>query len=178
VAALVVAALVVVVVVASNRGGSSPRTSPPSSPGSTTASLTIQNVSVFHLERDADGAAHVDYAIDGNPNTAWQTDRYFGPRFANLRHGLGLVLTLGANQTLHTLTVTSSTPGWTAEVYVADSVPGPAALAPWGSPVDSGTGSSGVTTFNLHDRSGRAILLWLTDLGPNFQASIAEVAVH
>jgi len=178
VAVLVVAALVVVVVVASNRGGGSPHASPPASTGNTTAPLTIQNVSVFHLERDADGAAHVDYAIDGDPNTAWQTDRYFGSRFANLRHGLGLALTLGATQTVHTLVVTSSTPGWSAEVYVADAVPSPSALAPWGSPVDSKAGINGSTTFDLHDRSGRAILLWLTDLGPNFQASIAEVAVR
>jgi putative peptidoglycan lipid II flippase len=133
---------------------------------------------VFHLERDADGAAHVDYAIDGDPTTAWQTDRYFGPRFANLRHGLGLALTLGANQAVHTLTVTSSTSNWSAEVYVADAVPEPPALAPWGAPVDSKANINGSTTFDLHNRSGRSVLLWITDLGTTFQASIAEVAVR
>ncbi|MDQ1428050.1 MAG: eukaryotic-like serine/threonine-protein kinase [Acidimicrobiaceae bacterium] len=179
VAALVVAAIVVVIVVLSNQGGGrSPSTGPGGPAGTTAALLSIHNVSVFHLERDADGAAHVDYAIDGNPNTAWQTDRYFGSHFANLRHGLGLALTLDTSATLHSLTVTSSTTGWSAEIYIADSVPNPPSLAPWGAPVDSKQNIAGSTTFDLHNQSGRAILVWLTDLGPTFQASIAEVSVR
>ncbi len=179
VAALVVAAIVVVIVVLSNQSGGRARSTGPGGPAGTTATrLTIQNVSVFHLERDADGAAHVNYAIDGDPNTAWQTDRYYGSHFANLRHGLGLALTLDTSATLHTLTVTSSTTGWSAEIYVADSVPNPPSLAPWGAPVDSKQNIPGSTTFNLHNQSGRAILVWLTDLGPTFQASIAEVSVR
>ncbi|HEX3539254.1 MAG TPA: serine/threonine-protein kinase [Acidimicrobiales bacterium] len=179
VAALVVVALIVVVVVVSNHGSTAKHAPPGTTSASTLAAISIQNASVFHLERDADDAAHAGDAIDGNPNTAWQTDRYFGPHFAGLRpHGLGLALSLSSNKTLHTLTVTSSTPGWSAEIYVADAVPNPPALAPWGSPVDSKQNVTGpTTTFDLHGRSGAAVLLWLTDLGPTFQASIAEVTL-
>jgi serine/threonine protein kinase len=176
VAALVVAALIVTVVVVATRGsgGKTPGSSSTTTAGAA-ASLTFQSAAVFHLERDADDTAHVGYAIDGKPETAWQTDRYFGPHFANLRHGLGLALTLDSTQTLHSLQVMSSTVGWSAEVYVANSVPNPASLAPWGAPVDTQQNINGNTTFNLHGHRGSAVLLWLTDLGPTYQASIAEV---
>jgi serine/threonine protein kinase len=175
VAGLVVAALVVVLVVVSSHGSGPHRG--PTTPTTLNPATVIkfQNATVFHLERDADGAAHVGYAIDGNPDTSWQTDRYFGPRFANLRHGLGLALTLGSPQTLHALSVTTSTVGWSAEVFVANAVPNPAALAPWGSPVDSKQAIDGSTTFDLHSQRGSAVLLWLTDLGPTYQATLAEV---
>ncbi|MDQ1364079.1 MAG: eukaryotic-like serine/threonine-protein kinase [Acidimicrobiaceae bacterium] len=175
VAGLVIAALIVVIVVVGTHGSGGRRG--PTAPTTLNPATVVkfQNATVFHLERDADGAAHVGYAIDGNPDTSWQTDRYFGPRFANLRHGLGLALTIGSPQALHTLSVTTSTVGWSAEVYVADAVPNPASLAPWGSPVDSKQSVNGSTTFDLHGQRGSAVLLWLTDLGPTYQATVAEV---
>jgi putative peptidoglycan lipid II flippase len=176
VAGLVILALIVVLVVVSTHGsGGGRRGLATSTTLSSPTVINFQKAAVFHLERDADGAAHVGYAIDGDPDTSWQTDRYRGPGFANLRHGLGLALTLGSSQMLHKLTVTSSTVGWSAEVFVADAVPNPASLAPWGSPVASQQAINGSTTFDLHGQRGSAVLLWLTDLGPAYQASVAEV---
>jgi tRNA A-37 threonylcarbamoyl transferase component Bud32 len=180
VAGLVVLALIVVVVVVASRGTNSPPGS--SSSTSTTAGasppIAIANVVVFHTERNADDAANVGFATDGNLNTSWQTDRYFGPHFAGLHHGLGLAFTLVGPETLHSLHVITSTIGWSAEVYVSNAVPNPPTLAPWGAPVDSQQGINGSTTFNLHSHQGGAILLWLTDLGPTFQASVAEVTAY
>jgi putative peptidoglycan lipid II flippase len=176
VAALVILALIVVLVVVSTHGSGGARrgvaTTTTLSPPTV---INFQNATVFHLERDADGAAHVGYAIDGNPDTSWQSDRYRGPGFANLRHGLGLAFTLSSPQTLHKLTVTSSTVGWSAEVFVADAIPNPASLAPWGSPVASQQGINRSTTFDLGGKRGSAVLLWITDLGPTWQATVAEV---
>ncbi len=179
VAGLVILALVVVVVVviATSSSNRSRGSSPPASDGAITT-IRFQNAAVFHLERDADDAVHAGYAIDGNPGTAWQTDRYFSSNFAKLRHGLGLALTLDSAQTLHHLVVQSSTIGWSAEVYVANAVPNPASLAPWGSPVDSKQNINGNTTFDLHGNKGSAVLLWITDLGPSFQTLIAEVSAN
>lgn len=182
VAVLVVVALVVVVLVLTN-GGSTPHHDPPGAPvaNATTPiaiAIPIQNISVFHLERDADHAATVGYADDGNPDTAWTTSVYFTPTFAGLRHGLGLAMTLASSHTLHSLAVLSSTTGWSAEVFVADSVPDPPSLAPWGPPVASQQDINGSTTFSLAGHSGSAILLWITNLGTTDQASIAEVTVR
>ena len=58
---------------------------------------------------------------------------------------------------------------------MANAVPDPPSLAPWGPPVDSKQNINGSTTFNLQVHRGAAVLLWLTDLGPTFQTSIAEV---
>jgi serine/threonine-protein kinase len=137
--------------------------------------VPIVDASVFHLERDADHADQARLAVDGNPSTAWQTDIYDGPRFANLRKGLGLAFTLDATHQLGALHVHSATQGWSAQVYVA---PSPSAtLAGWGPAVDTQTNIAGDATFNLHGRRGAAVLLWLTDLGTTYQASIAEVTL-
>ena len=176
VAALVVVALFVVVVVVASHGSGGPPASPKTTTTKAVLPIKFQNASVFHLERDADDAANAGLAVDGNPNTSWQTDRYFDRTFAGLRHGLGLALTLNSAQTLHTLDVASSTTGWSAEVYVANAVPDPPSLGPWGPPVDSKQNINGSTTFNLQGHKGSAVLIWITDLGPTFQTSIAEVS--
>ena len=139
--------------------------------------VAIANVTVFHLERDADNAALVKNAYDGNPNTAWTTDRYFGPHFAGLRHGLGLAITLSSTQTLHQLKVLSPTQGWSAEVFVASAVPSPPSMAPWGNVLSAQQSIPGDATFSLAGAKGSAVLLWLTDLGPSDQTAVAELQV-
>ena len=177
VAGLVVLALVVVVLVLSQGTKKTPTDSKPGTVN-TGAPVHIQGVSVFHLERDADGAANVGKAIDGISATAWTTDHYFGPHFAGLRRGLGVAMVLDGRKTLHSLTVESPTTGWSAEVYLADAVPDPAELAPWGPPVAAKAGGSGFTTFDLGGRQGAAVLFWLTDLGPGNQTAIDELSLR
>ena len=179
VALLVLVALVVVVVVLSNHGSSRQPEGAATPPARVITPIPIQNISVFHLERDADHADTVGYADDGNPDTAWETDRYFTADFGGLRQGLGLAMTLASSEDLHSLTVLSSTAGWSAQVYVADAVADPPALGPWGPPVASLVDiNTATTTFSLRGHSGSAILLWITNLGPTFQTSIAEVTVR
>ena len=140
------------------------------------ASIAITAASVFHLERDADHAGEARLTIDGNPDTAWTTDIYRGPHFANLRNGLGLSFVLDGPHQLGSLHVHSSTQGWSAQVFVAGS---PATtLAGWGPVVDSKTAIPGDATFNLHGHRGAAVLLWITDLGPSYEASVAEVSLR
>jgi serine/threonine-protein kinase len=182
VAALVAIGLVVVGVVVTSRSGGSGHHPAGAAPTGLPTSVTIKDASVFHLERNADDAIGVSKAFDGNPNTAWTTDRYFGPHFAGLRpHGFGLAITLDGPHKLHQLRVTSPTQGWSAEVYVADAIPNPPALAPWGQPVDSKQMIDGSTTFNLGGKQGSVVLLWLTDTGRTsgfYETAIAELSVN
>jgi eukaryotic-like serine/threonine-protein kinase len=181
VAALVVLALtVVVVVVLTSRSSGSGRhgsgasanvTSPP-------AAVAIKDASVFHLERNADDAVDVGKTFDGIPGTVWKTDIYFTPHFGGLRpHGFGVAITLDARHKLHQLRVASASQGWSAQVYIADALPSPAALAPWGPVVDSQQTIDGSTTFNLGGRQGSYLLFWITDLGPSRQVSVDEFNV-
>jgi hypothetical protein len=47
----------------------------------------------------------------------------------------------------------------------------------WGQPTDTKTGISGNTTLSLGGRTGRWVLLWLTNLGPADKVQIGEVSV-
>ncbi|MGH9126069.1 MAG: protein kinase domain-containing protein [Acidimicrobiales bacterium] len=174
---LVTAALIVVIIVAADHGSGHKPNSVSSTSSAAAKPIVIQNASVFHLERDADDSQDVGNAIDGNPNTAWQTDIYNTPSYAGLRpQGLGLALTLGSSQALHQLKVTSPTMGWSAEVFVANGVPDPPSLGPLGSPLAAQQGINGSTVFNLDGHKGQAILLWITYLGPSDRVAIAEVS--
>jgi serine/threonine protein kinase len=177
--ALLVAVAIVVVVVVVTGGGSDKKGASGGTPVAPASSgpYAIAGVSVFHLERDADNAALTKNSFDGNPNTAWTTNRYFGAHFAGLRHGLGMAITLSGAHKLNKLTVLSPTQGWSAEVFVANQVPDPAAMAPWGKVLDSKQSIPGNVTFNLGGTEGSAVLLWLTDLGPGNETAVAEVQV-
>ena len=61
-----------------------------------------------------------------------------------------------------------------ASVYVA---PGPKSqLSQWGTPVASHA-VNGLTTFDLHGRTGTAVLVWITDLGRNQSVSVGEATL-
>ncbi|MEY2431617.1 MAG: eukaryotic-like serine/threonine-protein kinase [Acidimicrobiaceae bacterium] len=102
-------------------------------------------------------------AIDGKPDTFWQTEGYNNPAIQT-KPGVGLYVTLDNAASLKTLKVTSSTNGYAVQIYVADS-PKPD-LASWGPPaVDKTNVSSGTATFDLGGRKGAAVLIWFTNLG-------------
>jgi hypothetical protein len=113
---------------------------------------------------------------DGNPQTAWTTETYSTSRFGGLKDGVGVVLVLDRAAALGGLAVTSPSNGWSAQVYVAD---GPReSLEDWGEPVSTKSRiGDDTSTFSLNERSGGAVLLWITDLGPANQVKVAEVAV-
>jgi serine/threonine-protein kinase len=115
-------------------------------------------------------------AIDDDPATAWATSTYASSDFGGLKDGLGLILTLDQAAALATLTVNSPTPGWTADVYVADSAAPD--LAGWGEPVATGqTFGDGDTTVDLAGASGSEVLIWITALPQEAKVEIADASV-
>jgi hypothetical protein len=73
---------------------------------------------------------------------------------------------------LESLTVTTPTPGFVAEVQVGSSQGGPFT-------VDSGSKNVGAkTTFTLDGKSGRFYVVWLTQLPPERYARISEVTAR
>jgi tRNA A-37 threonylcarbamoyl transferase component Bud32 len=174
VAVLVVVAALVVALVA--RDGDDPVTGG----GGTSedgGAIQIASVRSFDPEgRDGEeNEPRAPLATDGNPATAWSTDRYNTREFGGLKPGVGLVLQLASAADLARLAVSSDTSDWAASVYVADQ---PAAqLAGWGEPVTSRSGISGNAEFDLDGREGGAVLLWITDPGPARQATVSEVTL-
>jgi serine/threonine-protein kinase len=124
------------------------------------------------------GSEHDDEAgnvVDGDPATAWTTERYASRRFGNLKPGVGVAVQLDRAEELAQVQVSSATKGYAAMVYVADALQ--PTLDGWGEAVDVKSGIDGDTTFDLKGRRGAAVLIWITDLGEARATQISEVRV-
>ncbi|HEY2371667.1 MAG TPA: protein kinase [Gaiellaceae bacterium] len=139
--------------------------------GGSASTVTLSGVGDYttssHRDTHGDTAAS---ATDGNPSTYWMTQRYATPEFGGLLPGLGLVVDAGTPVKLDALTVTSSTPGFTASILAGNSQSGD--FAP-----DSATqtSSSTTTTFALNGRTARYYVVWITKLPPGNSARIEEI---
>jgi serine/threonine-protein kinase len=107
-----------------------------------------------------EGNPSLHNATDGSTSTYWETERYTTAAFGNLKKGVGIVVSTGANPVkLESLTVQSPTPGWLAEIKAGDSEQGPFDVV---SPVQT-VGSK--TTFALNvPEARRFYVVWITQL--------------
>jgi serine/threonine protein kinase len=115
-----------------------------------------------------DGAEHDDEApnaTDGDPGTYWTTETYND--FSNSKPGVGLVLDAGKEVEPKSITVTTDTPGFTAQIRDGSSPQGPF------QPVSGSQTVEGETTFNLEDAKARYFVVWITDL--DTRAHVNEV---
>ncbi len=120
----------------------------------------------------------VALAVDGDQSTAWHTERYDTRALGGLKDGVGIYVDLGSARDLGVLTAQSSSPGWSAQVYVADT-PG-ATVGDWGDVVASIKGAdAGETTADLSGTTGRYVLLWLTDVGSDggYRFELQELSI-
>ena len=109
-------------------------------------------------------------ATDGSLSTSWSTEHYATPAFGNLKSGVGLALDAGRARTPKTITVKTDTPGFTAEILVANSLTGAQPR------IDSAARTVGRTAvFPLRGGTGRYFIVWITSLGQSDHADIAEV---
>ena len=113
-----------------------------------------------------DGSEHADLvplATDGNPSTAWSSEDYQALNKA----GVGLYVNPKHAVSPTRLTVTTPTPGFSAQVYGAAGAATPEALSGW-TKLATVKNVKRVKAVKL-DASGRAyrhVLLWITSLPP------------
>jgi hypothetical protein len=128
------------------------------SAGATNTSMRLSGIGAYDPE-GGDGEHDDDAykATDGDPATYWTTEEYND--FANTKSGVGLVLDAGKAVQPATMTVSTDTPGYTAEIRADNSREGP---------FDRVVGDSRTveerTTFTLHDSRARYFVLWITAL--------------
>jgi serine/threonine-protein kinase len=109
-------------------------------------------------------------ATDDNASTYWETERYYDAPRLN-KPGVGLVLDATSSVQLHQLGVATSTPGFNAVIRAGDS---PTHFPDTVSSPQTVSGSS--NTFTIVGKPHRYYLLWITQLGPNYNtARINEV---
>jgi hypothetical protein len=130
------------------------------------AGSRVHLAALSDYDPDGDSREHpetVPFATDGDAATAWTTESYNS--FSKL--GVGVVLDARKPVELSELTVTTDTPGFTAEIKGSDSATGGFKT------ISDGQTVEGSTTFDLQGGSYRYYLLWITD--PNGRAHINEV---
>ena len=147
-------------------------------PAAEPVALTISAVRDYDPEGD-DGEEMPDlrgFAIDGDPSTAWRTERYATEDFGNLKEGVGLLVGLSAPAVPTEIEISSPTPGVRFEVRGPDEGGSRAVLG-------RGVLGEGPQTIALSgDAPVRAVLIWLTALVPDdsghYWAGIGQVRVR
>jgi eukaryotic-like serine/threonine-protein kinase len=142
--------------------------------GGTTGPIHLVASNAYDPEGDGqENDELVANATDGNPSTDWHTEHYHSAAFGNLKSGVGLVLDARTPVRPTSLTVESSTPGFTADIKAGASSNGP---------FDTVSSSSEVgsrTTFHLSvDPARRYYLIWITSLpADTLRAAVNEVTI-
>jgi serine/threonine protein kinase len=155
----------------SANGGSHPTASHSATPTGTV--LTPVGDSTFnpygHPPGNTENQATAANAIDGDPNSSWQTSYYFDhANFAGLKPGTGLLIDMGKSVRLSQVEVTFGKGDTTAEIYLGNSndisktalqnnftLVSPSATVT-GDHVFKTTGSA----------TGQYVLIWITNLPP------------
>ncbi|MGD0241866.1 MAG: hypothetical protein ABSB59_16280 [Streptosporangiaceae bacterium] len=125
------------------------------------------------------------YAIDQSPVTSWQSQYYLGnPVFGGLKAGSGLIVDMGREVRLTSVTVTfGSAPGADVSIKVGnDGAPAVSALASF-TTMATAEGIGGQHTFKATRAvQGRYVLIWFTRLPPvspgKYQAQIFNITVR
>jgi hypothetical protein len=151
-------------------GGAGRHHGTPGGGGSPGSAVQLQGLSGYDPQGDRNEHDEMaGLATDDNPSTAWTTETYDSQDFGGLKDGVGLVLDAGRAVKLAHLTVTTPTPGFTAEIQSGDSPTG-------GFTADSSSQTvSGTTTFTLNGNTAQYYVVWITQLPPENHAEISEV---
>jgi putative peptide zinc metalloprotease protein len=125
------------------------------------------------------------YAIDNDPATAWHSQYYLGnPVFGGLKKGSGLILDMGSQVRLSSVTVTfGPAPGADVAIEIGNDNTLAAATLPTFTTVAQGTDIGGTYTFNTaNPAKGRYVLIWFTKLPPDgpgrFAAEIFDIQIR
>jgi serine/threonine-protein kinase len=148
-AVLAVAALAALGALALREDDDDPQAAP-------TRPVALTGVSAY--DPDGDDAEHDDeagLATDGDLSTFWPTESY---RSGLNKPGVGLVLDARDTVEPRTMTVTTDTPGFTAEIRAGDSPQGP-----W-EPVSQSRTIQNRHRYSLENANARYFLVWITEL--------------
>jgi eukaryotic-like serine/threonine-protein kinase len=125
--------------------------------GATNTPIQLAGIDSFDPEGDnkEEHDDRVQDATDRNPATYWTTESY---QDEFTKSGVGLVLDARRDVEPKSLTVTTDTPGFTAEIQASDSPTGGF------EPVSAAKTIAEETTFQLDDTKSRYFVVWITDL--------------
>jgi serine/threonine-protein kinase len=125
---------------------------------------------------DGESSGQVQFAIDGNRTTEWDTETYDGGFEGSNKSGVGLYVDAGSPVAARQLDLITSTPGFRAAVYASNSVP--AELSGWDR-VSRTTVVKQEQAFDLDTASQRFrnYLLWISQLPEGGRAVVKELSL-
>lgn len=131
--------------------------------------VAVTGVGAYDPEGDrSENDSEAVLATDGDPATGWKSERY---RSSFSKSGVGLVLDAGGTVTATRLLLTTSTPGYSAEVQAGESPDGPFL------PVAAARITTSSSAFTLAPRPARYLVIWITSMPDGGVAAVDEVAV-
>jgi putative peptidoglycan lipid II flippase len=153
-----------------------------SGPAPSTAALVAvkpESGSLYDPEGNGDEGDGIPAATDGDPATAWRTDRYKrNASFGNIKPGIGILYDFGKPVALRDVKVTTDVPGVQVEIRsgpTADAGPDGYAVVGTSATVPE----SGASFAIKAGTSARYYVVWMTRLSPDdrgtFWGSISEV---
>ena len=128
----------------------------------------------------------VQYAIDGNRDTAWTTETYRTyPELEQAAGKAGVGLYVGTRKPVRarTMTIRTADGGWDADIYAA-AKGAPTSLEGWGDPIGTIKGASPDQTIELDATApARYYLIWITKLSTTavtggYRVEIDEVTLN
>ena len=169
----------------SSVGGSPSTTDDAPSDDGPGAVTTVRSSVAFDPEGTGAAGEHDDQApraIDGDPTTAWTTERYESRDFG-VKSGVGLVLTLAEVIEVDRVTIrTAGADDWATEIRVATGVAaGEADSIDDFGPARTAVGGLGETAAIDIGARGDTVVVWVTDLGRGtlpLSLAIAEVTIE
>jgi putative peptidoglycan lipid II flippase len=154
-----------------------PPPTPPVPPPVTEAPIRPASAAVFSPDGQPDNPDAAEKAIDGDPATAWATDRYYdADPFPKFKEGLGLLIQLPQPFALDAVTVDLNSTGTVIQIRGA-SAANPQRLADtveMSPPTPMQRGSNRIA---LNDRTPTStVLVWIATLGDTDGARRAEIS--
>lgn len=144
--------------------------------------VALAAAGVFSPDGSPDSPDDAGLAIDGRPDTAWATDRYYdADPFPMFKTGVGLIVSLREPTPINAVTVDQNSTGSVVQVRGSE-IAEPKTLAETveltpPTPVQPGTTRIPVS----NPRPMSRVVVWITKLGSaegQNRAAIAEIAVH
>jgi putative peptidoglycan lipid II flippase len=144
--------------------------------------VALAGAAVFSPDGSPDSPQDAGLAVDGKPDTAWSTDRYYdADPFPKFKSGIGLLVSLRKPTPVNAVTVDLNSTGTIVHVRSAEN-PEPKTLADTvelspPSPVQPGTNRIPITSSRPVSR----VVVWIATLGSTAgqnEAAISEIGVH
>ncbi|GIH13204.1 protein kinase family protein [Rugosimonospora africana] len=157
----------------------------------TQVSLGADQVRIVDPQGDGQERRDADKMVDGNSDTAWETQHYkHGPNFGNTKSGMGVWIDLGAAKKVSLVKIDFTIPGATVQLKAGNTAypstsAGDAQTVANYTPIGSVRADAPATTTLLdgNGQSVRYLLVWITSLpqstdqSDRWQVGIDEIQV-